>query len=69
MIVSADPAQLDAVIACAAAAGVPAATIGETGGGHLRMSVDGVIAVDCALAEAERRWATGLDRFFAGRAA
>ncbi len=69
VIVSVDPAQLEATLACAAAAGVPARAIGETGGAHLIMAVDGVVAIDCALAEAERRWATGLDRFFAGRAA
>ena len=38
------------------AAGVPAARIGRTGGRAIRIAVDGQVAIDCAVAEAEARW-------------
>jgi phosphoribosylformylglycinamidine synthase len=41
---------------------VPARVVGETGGSRLRISVGGELAVDCAVAEAERVWSTALAR-------
>ena len=41
-------------------AGVPAARIGRTGGSAIRIAVDGEIAIDCAVADAEARWSTAL---------
>ena len=53
----------------AAEAGVPARVVGTTGGNRLIMRVAGDAAIDCAVAEAERVWATALEQHFAGRAA
>jgi phosphoribosylformylglycinamidine synthase len=60
VLLSVTPRQRDAVLAAAAAAGVPAATIGRTGGSNIRISVDGAVVVDTPVAEAERTWATSL---------
>jgi phosphoribosylformylglycinamidine synthase len=60
VLVSVTPRQRDAVLAAAAAAGVPAATIGRTGGSSIRIGVDGVMVVDIPVADAERIWATSL---------
>jgi phosphoribosylformylglycinamidine synthase len=68
-VVSVAPANRDALLDAAAAAGVPAAVIGQTGGSRLRMRVDGGGAVDVGLAEAEQLWATTIERYFTGRAA
>ena len=57
------------VLAQAAAAGVPAARVGSTGGPSVRISVDGETAIDCGLNVAEQRWATALEAWLAGRAA
>jgi phosphoribosylformylglycinamidine synthase len=52
--------HLDAVLAAARAAGVRAARIGRTGGDRIRVHVDGALAIDCTVAEAETPWATAL---------
>jgi phosphoribosylformylglycinamidine synthase II len=41
--------------------GVPAHTIGETGGAHIRLRVDGVTAVEVLAKEAEMRWTTAIE--------
>jgi phosphoribosylformylglycinamidine synthase subunit PurL len=69
VIVSVEPAQLATVLERAAAAGVPAARIGRTGGSTLRVAVDGRMTVECAVAEAEQRWSSGLAQLLDGRAA
>jgi phosphoribosylformylglycinamidine synthase len=63
------PEQVDAVLAAAAAAGVPASVIGRTGGSRVRIRVDDRDALDCAVTEAEEVWASSLSTFFDGRAA
>ena len=60
VVVSVREADADALLAQAAAAGVPALVLGRTGGGRLRMRIDGEPAVDVALVEAEQRWSSGL---------
>ncbi|MEZ5418988.1 MAG: phosphoribosylformylglycinamidine synthase subunit PurL [Vicinamibacterales bacterium] len=60
IIVSAAPDAAGRVLAAAEAAGVPAAVIGRTGGDRIRIGVDGATAVDMAVAEAERVWATSI---------
>jgi phosphoribosylformylglycinamidine synthase subunit PurL len=62
VVVSADSATLDAVLARASAAGVSAHVAGETGGDRLRMLVGGERAIDMGLADAEARWATAIER-------
>jgi hypothetical protein len=61
VVVSASAAHLAAVLAAAAEAGVPAAVIGRTGGTRIQLAVDGAVAVDVDVSEAERRWATSIE--------
>jgi phosphoribosylformylglycinamidine synthase len=69
VVVSVASVQLEAVLGAARQAGVPAARIGRTGGSAIRMVVDGQVAIECAVAEAEARWSSGLARWLDGRAA
>jgi len=68
-IVSVAGGQTEALLARAAALGVPAAVIGRTGGGRIVIRVDGVAAIDCAVAEAEQHWANGLAKYFESKVA
>jgi phosphoribosylformylglycinamidine synthase len=63
------PDQADVVLAAAAAAGVPAAVIGRTGGSRIRIRVDDRDVVDCAVSDAEETWANSLSTTLDGRAA
>ncbi len=67
VVVSVAAGRIGEVLETAAAAGVPARPIGRTGGSRLRVCVDGVVAIDCDVTEAEARWATGLERYFEAR--
>jgi phosphoribosylformylglycinamidine synthase subunit PurL len=69
VILSVEPARLSDVLAAAGAAGVPAAHIGQTTGSAIRIKVDGAIAIDCAVHEAEARWAACLANWLDGQAA
>jgi phosphoribosylformylglycinamidine synthase subunit PurL len=69
VVVSVVPDQLTAVLQHAAAAGVPARVIGQTGGNRLRMAVAGTIAIDQSVDDAERAWASAIDRYFEKRVA
>jgi phosphoribosylformylglycinamidine synthase subunit PurL len=69
VLVSVVPEQVTAVLRHAAAAGVPARVIGQTGGSRLRMAVAGDIVVDQSVDEAERVWSTAIDRYFTQRVA
>ena len=64
VVVSLRESDADAVLARAAAAGVPAQTLGRTGGDRLRFTFDGERAVDVGLAEAEECWEAGFSRYF-----
>jgi phosphoribosylformylglycinamidine synthase len=68
-VVSVRPEDRATLMRMAAEAGVPARVIGTTGGARLIMRVAGDAAIDCAVSEAERVWATALEQHFAGRAA
>jgi phosphoribosylformylglycinamidine synthase len=68
-VVSVRPDDRQALMAMAAALGVPALAIGRTGGPAIRIAVAGQIAIECAVGEAEQIWKTSLGRHFAGRAA
>jgi len=68
-IVSLVPDRVTAVLQHAAAAGVPARVIGQTGGNRLRMAVAGAVAIDQAVDDAERVWSSAIDRYFAKRVA
>ena len=69
VVVSVAADRLDAFLDRARALGVPARTIGRTGGSRIRISVDGQAVVDLALAEAEAVWETAIERYFTSRAA
>jgi phosphoribosylformylglycinamidine synthase len=68
-IVSIAPDVVTEVLQRAAAAGVPARVLGETGGNRLRISVGGAVAIDESLDTAERVWSTAIDQYFAKRVA
>jgi phosphoribosylformylglycinamidine synthase len=68
-IVGAAAGQTDALLARAAALGVPARVIGRSGGDRLRVRVGDTIAIDCTVAEAEQVWNDGLARHFKERVA
>jgi phosphoribosylformylglycinamidine synthase subunit PurL len=69
VVVSVKPDDREAVLSAAAAAGVPAARIGRTGGANIRIDVEGRTVIDCAVSEAEARWAGSLASHLDGRAA
>jgi len=52
------------VLARASAAGVPARRIGTTGGDRIRIAVDGSIAIDVGVADAERVWSSSIEKYF-----
>src|SRR6185295_12730445 len=54
VLVSATPDDVTRVLEMAAAAGVPARVIGQTGGNLLRIAVAGRVMIDIAVSEAER---------------
>ena len=60
VVASVRQADVAQVLARAAAAGVPAAVIGETGGGRIRIAVDGDTVVDLSVADAEAAWTAPL---------
>ncbi len=64
VIVSVEPAALDTLLARAAEAGVPARLIGRTGGTRIRISIDGVLAADVAVRDAEQAWTTAIEGYF-----
>jgi len=68
-IVSIAPDVVTELLERAAAAGVPARVIGETGGNRLRISVGGAAAIDASLDATERVWSTAIDQYFAKRVA
>jgi phosphoribosylformylglycinamidine synthase len=62
IVISVAPEHVQAVLAEAGASGVPASTIGETGGDRIRLSVGATVAVDVAVAEAESAWLEAIER-------
>ena len=69
VLVSVAPDALDAVLQSAGRAGVPAVHIGRTGGHQIVIRVNGEVAVDCRVSEAEGRWSAGLSNWLDGQAA
>ena len=69
VVVSAADAHVAAVLERAAAAGVPAAVIGRTGGADIRIACGGVPAIRIAVADAEARWAGAIGRYYQRAAA
>jgi phosphoribosylformylglycinamidine synthase II len=69
VVVSATPDNVTEVLSRAAAAGVPARVIGQTGGNLLRIAVAGRMIVDLPVSEAELVWSTAIERHFERRVA
>ena len=69
VVVSVGGDQVDALLARAREAGVPARTIGTTGGDRIRLRIEGQVAIDVGVAEAELAWQTGLEQYFTRSAA
>jgi phosphoribosylformylglycinamidine synthase subunit PurL len=69
VVVSAVVDDVTEVLERAAAAGVPARVIGETGGNRLRIAAGGRAVVDVAVDEAERLWSTAIETHFQRRVA
>jgi phosphoribosylformylglycinamidine synthase len=64
VVVSVDPDRTDDLLRRAAAAGVPAAIIGQTGGSRIRVTIDGSPAIDVPVGAAEQAWSTSIERYF-----
>ena len=69
VVVSASREHASAVLEAAGAAGVPAARVGRTGGDLIKILINGRVALECAVADAEARWASSLANWLKGRAA
>jgi phosphoribosylformylglycinamidine synthase len=69
VVISTARDRADDVLARAAATGVPARVIGQTGGHQLRISVGGELAIDIPVSELERIWMSAIDRYFIRRVA
>jgi phosphoribosylformylglycinamidine synthase II len=69
VIVSMTADALADVLARAAAAGVPARVIGQTGGNRIHVAVAGRTAIDVSVDDAEGVWASAISRFFKRQAA
>jgi phosphoribosylformylglycinamidine synthase subunit PurL len=69
VVVSVVPEDVTQVLERAAAAGVAAAVIGQTGGSHLRIAVGGAIVIDQSVDDAERLWSGAIERYFVKRVA
>src|SRR5881396_1776910 len=69
VIVSARPGQVAAILDRAAAGNVPARVIGRVGGDALRIAIDGQLAIEVAVDEAERAWTSAIEHYFARRVA
>jgi phosphoribosylformylglycinamidine synthase len=61
IVLSVTSHQVDTVMAAAKEAEIPAREIGRVGGNHVRISVNGVVAIDSPVAAAEHAWATAIE--------
>jgi phosphoribosylformylglycinamidine synthase len=64
VIVSVSAGHAAELTRLAAEHGVPAAAIGRVGGTRIRISLDGTVAIDEPLGDAERIWAGAIGRYF-----
>ncbi len=69
VVLSAAADAVTGILERAAASGVPARVIGQTGGNRLRIAVDGQMAIDMAVDEAEQLWSSAIESHFARRVA
>jgi phosphoribosylformylglycinamidine synthase subunit PurL len=64
VVVSVSATQVGDLLALASREGLPATRLGLVGGGAIRISIDGLAVIDTPLADAERIWATAIEKFF-----
>ena len=69
VVVSATLNDVADVLDRAAAAGVPARVVGQTGGSQLRVAVGGRTVIDVTIDDAERTWSTAVANRFTRRVA
>jgi phosphoribosylformylglycinamidine synthase subunit PurL len=69
VVLSAAEGYVSQILMRATASGVPARVVGRTGGNLLRIGVNGNIAVDLLVGEAERAWRKAIERHFVKRVA
>ncbi len=69
VLVSVAPEAVPDILQRAAAAGVPAAPVGRTGGARIRVTVGDEIALDVAVETAERAWSSAVERYLVKRVA
>jgi phosphoribosylformylglycinamidine synthase len=69
VVVSVAPEHLAGFLQRAKNLGVPARDIGTTGGDRISVSINGQLAIDLALSEAETIWDSALEKYFKQRAA
>jgi phosphoribosylformylglycinamidine synthase len=69
VVVSVARENLGTFLSRARTLGVPAAEIGTTGSARINVSINGTLAIDLAVSEAETIWDQALEKFFKQRAA
>jgi phosphoribosylformylglycinamidine synthase subunit PurL len=69
IIVSAAPEQVGTILSRAAAAGVAARLVGQTGGRAIRIAVGREVIIDTPVEKAERAWDAALEHYFAAHVA
>jgi phosphoribosylformylglycinamidine synthase II len=69
IVVSMAADDVTRVLELAAAAGVPARVIGQTGGNRLRIAAGGRMTIDLATGDAERAWSAAIDSYLAQKIA
>jgi phosphoribosylformylglycinamidine synthase len=69
IVVSVPSRHLDAVMAASKAAEITVREIGRVGGGAIRLSVNGEVAIETPVADAERAWATAIESKMSRKAA
>jgi len=69
VVISTTVDKVTTLLERAAAADVPAAVVGRTGGDRLRIAVGGEMTIDLTIDEAERVWAGAIERRFQKRVA
>jgi len=69
VVLSVAAGNITRVLELAAAAGVPARVIGQTGGNRLRIATGGRMTIDMATDDAERAWSASIDSYFAKKIA
>ena len=69
VIVTVNSAQLVELTELAASEGVAVAAIGRVGRGHLRISVDGAVAIDEPVERVEQIWSHAIGRYFESKRA